>query len=64
MQKVAKIKNFKYPEERFDVVWIFDQSSNHRAYAKDALLAHKMNVHPGPGIIQDEEFTYSCKWNT
>ena len=47
MQKVAKIVNFKYPEEHFDVVWIFDQSSNHIAYAKDALLPHKMNVHPG-----------------
>ena len=30
-----------------DVVFLFDHSSGHCAYAEDALLAHKMNVSDG-----------------
>ena len=47
--KVAvTIAEVKYPrEEGFRIVWIFDHSSCHGAYAEDALNAYKMNVKPG-----------------
>ena len=44
--KAAHIASFKYPEDTYNVVWIFDQSSNHRAYSEDALVARRMNVKP------------------
>ena len=46
--KVAlKIAEFKYPSSDNDLVFLFDQSSGHCAYAEDALIAHKMNVSNG-----------------
>ena len=46
VKKAARIASFKYPEDTHNVIWIFDQSSNHRAYSEDALVARKMNVKP------------------
>lgn len=49
-------------------MWIFDQSSNHRACAKDALVASKMKVGPGgaqpkmrstPVVVNDKPFVQS-----
>ena len=46
--KVAiKIAKFKYPMDKYTVVFIFDSSSCHRAYAPDSLNTRTMNVKPG-----------------
>jgi len=42
-----KIAEFKYPSDKHTVVWLFDHSSCHRAFAEDALNAKVMNVKPG-----------------
>ena len=36
-----------YPSDAYTVVWVFDQSSCHRAFAEDALNVRQMNVQPG-----------------
>ena len=41
------IAEFKYPPEKNIVVFIFDQSSCHKAYANNAHIASRMNVRPG-----------------
>ena len=41
------IAEFKYPSGTNAIVFIFDQSSCHKAYAEDALNASRMNVRPG-----------------
>ena len=43
----AKIADFKYNKEKHKIVWLFDQSSCHKAFAEDALNANKMNFRPG-----------------
>lgn len=44
----VKIAEVKYPRsDNWKYVWIFDQSSCHKAMADDALDASKMNVKPG-----------------
>lgn len=48
MKHAVVIANVHYPkEEGWKVVWVFDQSSCHKAMASDALDAAKMNVNPG-----------------
>ena len=47
LKKAVRIADFKYPEDQYTVVWIFDQSSNHRAFSEDALVASRMNLKPG-----------------
>ena len=48
IQVAATIAEVKYPrEEGYRLVWIFDHSSCHGAYAEDALNAYKMNMKPG-----------------
>ena len=48
MRKAVAIAKIKYPmEEGWKVVWVFDQSSCHKAMAADALDVAKMNVNPG-----------------
>ena len=42
-----KIAEFKYPATNNTIVFLFDQSSGHCAFADDALIAHKMNVSDG-----------------
>lgn len=38
---------FKYLSQKNTIVFIFDESSCHKTYTKDALNASKMNVRPG-----------------
>ena len=47
IQHALTIAKLKYPSEKYTVVWLFDQSSCHKAYAEDALNAKSMNVKPG-----------------
>ena len=48
IKDAATIAEVKYPrEEGFRLVWIFDHSSCHGAFADDALNAYKMNAKPG-----------------
>jgi len=47
VEKAMQIAEFKYPATDNTLVFLFDQSSGHCAYAEDALLAHKMNVSDG-----------------
>ena len=44
VQKAARIAEFKYKPDKHTIVWLFDHSSCHRAFADDALNANKMNV--------------------
>ena len=47
MIKAVKIAELKYNKTELTLVWIFDQSSCHKAFAPDALNVNKMNVLPG-----------------
>lgn len=47
VKDAVKIAEFKYPPRRNTLVFIFDQSSCHKAYAENALNASRMNVRPG-----------------
>ena len=47
MKKAVQIAEFKYNPSTHTIIWLFDQSSCHKAYAPDALNANKMNVNPG-----------------
>ena len=47
VENVVKIVKVKYPRESYDVIWLFDHSSGHTAFADDALNVNKMNVRPG-----------------
>ena len=48
MEAAVEIAEVKYPKtDGWQHVWVFDQSSCHRAMADDALDASKMNVNPG-----------------
>ena len=41
------IAEFKHPADKHTIVWLFDQSSCHRAFAKDALNAKNMGYDVG-----------------
>ena len=48
MEHAVKIADIKYPKGLgYCVVWVFDNSSCHNAYADDALNANNMNAKPG-----------------
>ena len=48
MDSAVKIADIKYPKsEGYKVVWVFDNSSCHNAYAEDALIAAHMNAKTG-----------------
>ena len=48
MDHAVKIADIKYPKDQgYRVVWVFDNSSCHNAYAEDALNANNMNAKPG-----------------
>ena len=47
MERVIAIAEAKYPKESHTLVWLFDQSSGHCAFTKDALNVKQMNVRPG-----------------
>ena len=47
VKDAVKIAEYKYPPRRNTLVFIFDQSNCHRAYAENALNVSRMNVRPG-----------------
>ena len=47
VKTAMSIAEFKYPKTHNTIVFLFDQSSGHCAYAEDALIAHIMNVSDG-----------------
>ena len=47
MESAIKIAKVKYSSDQYNVVWFFDHSSRHTAFAEDALNASRMNVKPG-----------------
>ena len=48
MDIAVKIAEIKYPKTKgYKVIWVFDNSSCHNAYADDALIAAHMNAKPG-----------------
>ena len=49
VKDAAVIAKFKYPSDKYTIIWLFDQSSCHRAYAEDSLNVLRMNKRPGGG---------------
>ena len=47
VEAAIKIAKVKYAADRYNVLWFFDHSSGHTAFAEDALNASRMNVRPG-----------------
>ena len=47
IEGAARIAEFKYPSDKNTVVWLFDHSSCHRAFAEESLNSRVMNVKPG-----------------
>ena len=47
VKQACTIAEYKYPRETHSIVWLFDQSCGHCAYAEDALNINRMNVKPG-----------------
>ena len=47
VRQAVAIAEIKYPKLTHNLVFIFDQSSGHTAYADDALNVNRMNVNPG-----------------
>ena len=47
MHDILTIAEIKYPASSYSIVFLFDQSSGHTAYADDALNANRMNVNTG-----------------
>ena len=50
VKDAISIAEFKYPTSNI-IVFLFDQSSGHCAYASDALIAHKMKILDGETTI-------------
>ena len=44
VEAAIKIAKVKYASDQFNVLWFFDHSSGHAAFAEDALNASRMNV--------------------
>ena len=47
VEHVITIAERKYPKETHSLVFLFDQSSGHTAFASEALNVNHMNVNPG-----------------
>lgn len=47
VKDATRIAETIYPSTSHTLVWIFDQSSCHRAFSEDALNVRRMNVRPG-----------------
>ena len=63
LKNPADIADFKYPPNHYTVVWLFDQSSCHRTFDDQALLAKNILVKDGgPRCVN---YHSSCtRWNT
>ena len=54
VEYAAKIADFKYPKDDYTIVWLFDQSSCHRKFNEQALLAKNILVKDGgPRRVRD-----------
>ena len=47
VKDAISIAEFKYPTTSNQIIFLFDQSSGHCAYASDALIVHKMTFQMG-----------------
>ena len=47
VEAAIKLPKVKYASNQFNVLWFFNHSSGHTAFAEDALNASCMNVKPG-----------------
>lgn len=47
MDHSITIAELKYPKETNSLIFLFDQSSGHTAFAENALNVNRMNVRPG-----------------
>ena len=47
VKEAVRIAKFKYNNNKHSIVFIFDQSSCHRAFSEGALNSARMNVKPG-----------------
>ena len=47
VEAAIKIAKVKYASDQYNVLWFFDHSSGHTAFAEDALNASHMNVRSG-----------------
>ena len=56
VEDAARIAEFKYDSSKHTIVWLFVQSSCHRAFADDALNVNKINMCPGgmQPVMQDK----------
>ena len=45
VKKAVQIVEILYPRHKYTKLWLFDQSSNHKAMAPDALIARKNECH-------------------
>jgi transposase len=62
MEDAVSIAKVKYPkEDGYNVYWVFDHSSCHTAFAKDALVVTDMNVKPGGGQPKLRDTVYKGK---
>ena len=65
LEHCVKLTEIKYPrEDGYKVVWVFDHSSCHGAYAEDALNASKMNAKPGgkQPLMRDTIWDGKSQW--
>lgn len=62
VKDAMKIAEYKYPPQKNTLVFIFDQSSCHRAYAENALNVTRMNVRPGgkQPCMQNTVWAWTC----
>lgn len=58
VQAAADIADIKYPAEKYDILWLFDNAPSHRKMADDALNVHNMNMKPGgqKPILRDTQY--------
>ena len=64
IKDAVRIAKFKHANNKHTVVFIFDQSSCHRAFSEDALNSVRMNVMPGgkqPAMHDTEWGGERCK---
>ena len=61
VKQALNIAEIKYPVSSHSIVFLFDQSSGHTAYAEDALNVNRMNVNPGGSQPKMHETTWNGK---
>ena len=64
LKDAVVIAEHVYPGDNHTLVWLFDQSSCHKAFAEDALNARRMNVRPGGNQPQMRDTVWGRKVQT